>query len=335
MPVSGIRPIDVVKEKERVVCIDGVERHCSLIRAYWGDTNCLSAGWWIEGIGCELGPLNNCGFGAVGNHHFPVTCEVEQKRVFDFNAQYTNSFHLHKTDYKCFAQAGKVWKVGGYVQGEETPKWVREFYFDSEFTSDNKYSRLMSCMDGNVQYEGLCFEEDQRVYFIPDGETVPQLLYDFNSQAGDLIALNKTDCVVEYVLDVISAGRELRCTVFFEFQTADNSSHPSERNVCAKNVWIEGVGSILSPLTSGSSQEGIIEQLIECTVNGDTIYTGENNPVEELNRMLTNDNQDNVSFPVVYSKSSNNQYYDLSGRRLSAPPAKGVYIENGKKVVAR
>ncbi|MBO4907196.1 MAG: hypothetical protein J5486_09265 [Bacteroidaceae bacterium] len=26
---------------------------------------------------------------------------------------------------------------------------------------------------------------------------------------------------------------------------------------------------------------------------------------------------------------------DLSGRRLSSPPAKGVYIENGKKRVAR
>lgn len=34
--------------------------------------------------------------------------------------------------------------------------------------------------------------------------------------------------------------------------------------------------------------------------------------------------------PVAENK---NEYYDLSGRRLAAPPSKGIYIHNGKKIV--
>ena len=36
----------------------------------------------------------------------------------------------------------------------------------------------------------------------------------------------------------------------------------------------------------------------------------------------------------IVSKSVNSKYYDLSGRRLSAPPVRGVYIEDGRKKVA-
>ena len=32
-------------------------------------------------------------------------------------------------------------------------------------------------------------------------------------------------------------------------------------------------------------------------------------------------------------KRQNNLYFDLNGRRLSSPPSKGIYIQNGKKVV--
>ena len=38
---------------------------------------------------------------------------------------------------------------------------------------------------------------------------------------------------------------------------------------------------------------------------------------------------------MVNSKSSKGQWHDLSGRRLAAPPASGVYIMDGKKVVVK
>ncbi len=38
---------------------------------------------------------------------------------------------------------------------------------------------------------------------------------------------------------------------------------------------------------------------------------------------------------IVNGKSVNGKWYDLSGRRLSTPPAKGVYIRDGKKVVVK
>ena len=44
----------------------------------------------------------------------------------------------------------------------------------------------------------------------------------------------------------------------------------------------------------------------------------------------------NVLFPHLdNNKSVNGKFYDLTGRRLAAPPKKGVYIENGRKKVGR
>ncbi|MBO4907629.1 MAG: hypothetical protein J5486_11490 [Bacteroidaceae bacterium] len=178
------------------------------------------------------------------------------------------------------------------------------------------------------------WEAEQKVYFIPDGADESFLLYDFSLNVGEETTVYMPVSGIRPI-DVVKEKERVVCVDGVERHCSLIRAYWGDSNCLSAGWWIEGVGSILSPLTSGSSQEGIIEQLIECTVNGDTIYTGENNPVEELNRMLTNDNQDNVSFPVVYSKSFNNQYYDLSGRRLSAPLAKGVYIENGKKRVAK
>lgn len=38
---------------------------------------------------------------------------------------------------------------------------------------------------------------------------------------------------------------------------------------------------------------------------------------------------------IVNGKSVNSKYYDLSGRRLSTPPAEGIYIRDGKKIIGK
>ena len=45
--------------------------------------------------------------------------------------------------------------------------------------------------------------------------------------------------------------------------------------------------------------------------------------------------RDLPSNQIVNSQSVNSKWYDLSGRQLSTPPAKGIYIRDGKKVVVK
>lgn len=48
-----------------------------------------------------------------------------------------------------------------------------------------------------------------------------------------------------------------------------------------------------------------------------------------------NEVSSSVSAPPFNAKPSTLNQYDLTGRRLSAPPTKGVYIENGRKKVVK
>ena len=50
------------------------------------------SGWWIEGIGSELGPFNTCGFGAVGNVRFLLSCEVNGETIYDGSDQLPDEY---------------------------------------------------------------------------------------------------------------------------------------------------------------------------------------------------------------------------------------------------
>jgi hypothetical protein len=54
------------------------------------------AGWWIDGVGSELGPLNTWLFEAQGNSVFLFCCEVGGNILFtalDFKEAITNISH--------------------------------------------------------------------------------------------------------------------------------------------------------------------------------------------------------------------------------------------------
>ena len=59
-------------------------------------------------------------------------------------------------------------------------------------------------------------------------------------------------------------------------------------------------------------------------------------PREKNYKLLLDENtavRDIPSDPIVNGKAINSKFFDLSGRQLSTPPAKGIYIRDGKKVV--
>ena len=175
--------------------------------------------------------------------------------------------------------------------------------------SDNRDNK------GEIRYEGALYEENKKVYcFYPEKDEAA-LLYDFNCKVGDTLSKNSRDLIVlsiETIVGVVCKGE------YYALQVQEYDEEKNDSVVLGTLYWIEGVGATkdffnMLPLA------GNYNSLIACEVNGEVLY------------------QSSTAIQSVRSRLSNDHdaIFDLQGRRLSATPAKGVYIQNGKKRIVR
>ncbi|MEE3462658.1 MAG: hypothetical protein VZR00_12410 [Lachnospiraceae bacterium] len=175
--------------------------------------------------------------------------------------------------------------------------------------SDNRDNK------GEIRYEGALYEENKKVYcFYPEKDEAA-LLYDFNCKVGDTLSKNSRDLIVlsiDTIVGVVCKGE------YYALQVQEYDEEKNDSVVLGTLYWIEGVGATkdffnMLPLA------GNYNSLIACEVNGEVLY------------------QTSTAIQSVRSRLSNDHdaIFDLQGRRLSATPAKGVYIQNGKKRIVR
>lgn len=77
--------IEMRNNEDKLIEINDVSRHCLLVNRVDASFEDYPSGWWIEGIGSELGPLNTWGFEANGNSRFFVNCEVDGQEIFNLS----------------------------------------------------------------------------------------------------------------------------------------------------------------------------------------------------------------------------------------------------------
>lgn len=97
----------------------------------------------------------------------------------------------------------------------------------------------------------------------------------------------------------------------------------------SRDVWIEGIGSLESALLSswGEVPGTFIGSEVISVYDGDKcIFTTDNFRQPAVSTTGLQDLKSQHKTEVVY---------DLQGRRLSTIPPKGVYIQNGKKILAK
>ena len=192
-------------------------------------------------------------------------------------------------DYRPFIEEGKVWKVGRYPFGAESPQMIKEFYFDGDTTiSGNKCKRWMCRQEGTVKYVGALFEADRQVWLFLPGRSEAGLLYDFGAKANDMVKVTDftastseptvSDCTVSHVFSVIVHNRTLRCSRI--------STEPEENYSLTWNVWMEGIGTKCAPLLNLCDYVGLTDRLMTCSVNGDVIYEEEDNPVGVVHSII-------------------------------------------------
>ena len=87
--------------------VNGVERRCE--RVGLQERSNRSAGWWIEGIGSELGPLNTSGFGMVGNSNYLICCELAGDTIFSLGEFQNMLLNIADEGYAHMLREGNTW----------------------------------------------------------------------------------------------------------------------------------------------------------------------------------------------------------------------------------
>ena len=161
-----------------------------------------------------------------------------------------------------------------------------------------------------LYYYAALQEKDRRVYAVVREATEKKLILDFNLQVGDSLHCEYG----QSFLEIVSEGGDAHYVLEKIDSVAAVDGSPLRR------YWFEGVGTNSYPFNWNFIISSYGYALQGCYEEGVLFY---GNPIPESIMMLNMSPSDN----------SNSQYFDLQGRRLNGKPAKGMYIQNGKKYV--
>ena len=219
-------------------------------------------------------------------------------------------------DYRPLVEQGKKW-----TYHHDTYQYVYDYHYTLEgdtvvsgkdclkMYSENKDDK------GERQYEGALYEEDRKVYCFYPGKDEASLLYDFGCEVDNVLHIHGVELVTQAIGAIEVNGKNINR---YDFQVQQTISDSEETFVIGNMSWVEGVGATRD-FFSMLPLDGNYNSLVACEVNGEVLY------------------QSATSIQGIKSNTLNNDgaIYDLQGRRLSSLPAKGLYIQNGKKRIVR
>ena len=277
-----------------------------------------------------------------------ASCELNGKCIFTNEDFYKEAVAQELDDeYIPFVEEGKTWYCGYNHPGVTTPP-----------TPESPFGKFIDCiftMSGDTEINGKTYkkvycqfkeyygdeeqhyycavrEEGYRVYIVEEEATEEQLIYDF-SHWGENVTLTYND--LKYGRDG-GKRRERLLPGQVEFTVCKYIGEDLDLSYGA-GVWVVGVGAAIENPFAFESLYILYDEprfgkhisVYTCMKDGKYIYIDDwrashGSPITAIEDRINIDNS---------SKSSH--LYDLQGRRLSTQPTKGVYIQNGKKVVIK
>lgn len=247
-------------------------------------------------------------------------------------------------------QEGKFWKM------EDGDGWASKPEYDILIEGDTliggkTWKKVYSNMEyANKDADGLTYyaavrEEGEKVYAIPKGKEEPRVLYDFSLKVGDKVrgtstALDGFYCLLEsdeaYAgwvttmelknIDVINVyGQELRRFTFDVPNNTDKSVGSSTVSTSTL-VWVEGIGS----------EGGLFQTWKKLSPNSKTSCYLKDELIFDAGDFHTSNALVNIQEYKEEVNSWSSILYDLQGRQVDASNLKkGIYIQNGKKVLVK
>ncbi len=199
---------------------------------------------------------------------------------------------------------GKTWTIFHYPLSKQYQYTYRMQLKGDTTISEFTYKKLYK----NNTYVGALREDGDKVYY-RENNCNEVCLYDFSLNVGDSF----TDAGGSGNWTVLSKENK---EYFGQERTTLALSSENKPNI----EWIRGIGSQCNP-DCNIVLPGNYDNLVTCTVNNDTIYKD-----PTMYNIITNITQTQMS-------EGNAAMYDISGRKLSVKPEKGIYIKNKKKIL--
>ena len=170
-PIYPEWELEMRNNKDKIIEMNGVIRHCLFVNRVDASFEDFPSGWWIEGIGSELGPLNTWGFEADGNSCYFLNCEVNGQEIFNLSDFQSNTekdeyypegtkwteIRLDTLKYDSwYSKVGDEWvpnfeTIEYYVQGEYTA-W--DVVFKKVYTNGPEWTDSLTLLISNDDFYG-------------------------------------------------------------------------------------------------------------------------------------------------------------------------------------
>ena len=190
--------------------------------------------------------------------------------------------------------------------------------------------------DGTRHMVGAVREEGRRVYLYSSNDDTERTIYDFLASTADWqdpytspyinFRYNKPSLWFGYyILDTLSSSRTVEAEgVIRRYEHLSTKHWKGKDDNISHFLWIEGLGTLYNPFKPSSWQTQD-EQLLTC-------YDADGTCLYDSTHGMTFSTKDGIEAMENGKSIMDNAIFDLSGRRLAAPPARGLYIEDGKVV---
>ena len=236
---------------------------------------------------------------------------------------------------------GRTWKIVSIIPSEPPEiDNVSGYYKDIKgrwgIGVPHVYMLEGDTIMGNVVYKKLFLdntfisglrEENGRIYECYWNGVPECMIFDIHLQTGDLFK-DTTDELnqmkVKNTDEIIIGGKKRR---YLEMWIYSEGQEIIDGLV---DYWIEGIGCMNGPhspfwWTAVSNQV----LLLSCNDGDDCVFTAEE--FLDVSTLIRNPTIESRPCSISYD----NLYYDLQGRCLTGKPTKGLYIQNGKKVIVK
>ena len=170
--------------------------------------------------------------------------------------------------------------------------------------------------DGDENYDRAMREEGRIVYQVMRGDESEGIIFDYRPE------VMWRNLVVPDVIETVDTIH-VRGRFFVRHHYLDSYSY-------TVSVIVEGIGMDGNGLMMGSHIQYLptcvcdYTEFVACNEDGECIFTQHDFYVEAIDTKVES---------AATSSSAPSSLYDLQGHRLAAPPAKGVYIQDGRKVL--
>lgn len=258
-------------------------------------------------------------------------------------------------DYRPFAEEGKMWEI------RVGP--IKENIYRSRIDGDtmingNSWKKIYNYNGFLIKessYHAAIRDVGKKVYIIAKGSTKPRLLYDFGLKEGDVVRCGaegnnfaclldkdeKPDTILGFPLISYLKLERIEIITYnnqqyrrFILSILDSFEEPllelnlmSEDKVNHENVvWVEGVGSgagLFFPWLLLPPQSILFQK---CYINEESFFAYPGFYMSGEPAAIGN---------TIYNRSESNVMHNLQGISQSSAPQKGIYIQNGKKVVIK